>query len=135
MTPAFRHFLRLPWITQLLLASLLFQALIPAGFMPDIGHDGTVSLKLCAGVRPSIGTIGDTASLGDNGGGAGDHSDSAHNDLCPFSAQLQVATPGTPAAHVVPVFGPLLLVGPEAELAYSSAAHYFRLPRGPPAQV
>jgi hypothetical protein len=110
-------------IAGALLVGLLFQAMIPAGFMP--ATDGSFSLKICHSGLPSHPDAQDT------GRHSGGHS---HVEYCPFGA-----LPGAgPISHAVALLStwsttPQLI----ADLPYSRP--HTRLerahpPRGPPSR-
>lgn len=119
-------------IAQLLIAALVLQALIPSGFMPDTGRDGSLSLRLCSGIAPLAAAGGDNT---ERRGGSGDHDDSGGSGPCPFWGALHVAVPGAVFAQLAPVARALAVALPAWGAAYSSAISHFRLPRGPPVRL
>jgi hypothetical protein len=107
--------------------ALLFQSMIPAGFMP--ASDGSFALQIChSGLLTQSGDHGDQ---GDQQGAAhsGGHS---HVEFCPFGA-----LPGAgPIAHIA-TFLPSLSVTPQpiADPGFRPPAARFdraHTPRGPP---
>ena len=103
--------------------ALLFQSMIPAGFMP--ASDGSFALQICHSGLPT--QAGDQQGAAHTGG----HS---HVDFCPFGA-----LPGAgPIAHIA-AFAPCLSIAPEAvadQVFRRPAARFDRAhpPRGPPAR-
>lgn len=137
MSSDLRRFLRRPWLVQLLLASLLLQALIPVGFMPGVASDGTPTLKLCSAYNPMVAPRG-AANAADhlgNAGSHGDHADFADHGVCPFAAAATVAIPAGQVLQVAVAFEATRVVLPVVVVAFSNPAPRFRLPRGPPVQV
>ncbi len=134
MSPAVRHFLRQPWLRELLLVALLFKALIPAGYMADVGQNGLPSLKLCSFALALTGqsTPGDDAPSPGPDNSQGDH---AIHEQCPQALSLQPALASawvmtwTNAASAPRLSG--IEVG--SPFTYLSPTPHSRLPRGPPA--
>lgn len=133
MSHTVRRFLRQPWLRELLLVALLFKALIPIGYMPNVGSDGLPTLKLCSAFAISVGA--------DIPAGHGDDSDDATNSaahsLCPHALQVQPAL-AQPVAHVT-LPAALSLQSWRGDFGtptlYRSPTPHSRLPRGPPASV
>lgn len=139
MNPALRHFLRRPWLRELLVVALLFKALIPAGYMPDVGSDGLPSLKLCSYsvslAAPATGGAG-PGSAGDSGSGD-DASDHAVQGVCPQALSLLPVVAPAFVVAVAPLTLPLRRARVETDSLrfYRSPTPHSRLPRGPPAHV
>jgi hypothetical protein len=110
-----------PLIAGAMFLALLFQSMIPAGFMP--ASDGSFGLQICHSGLPA--QAGDPQGAAPSGG----HS---HVEFCPFGA-----LPGAgPIAHIA-AFVPSLSIAPEpvaVELFRRPAARFDRAhpPRGPP---
>ena len=121
MTRYFRHRCKRPLIAGTLFAALLFQAMIPAGFMP--ATDGSFALKIC---HSGLLTPSDPHDSNHDSGG---HS---HVEFCSFGA-----LPGAgPIAHIVQ-FLPLRQIAPQRLGEFAALRPYARLerahpPRGPP---
>jgi hypothetical protein len=121
-----RHFLnrsKRHIIAGALLVGLLFQGMIPAGFMP--ATDGTFALKICHSGFPAL----------SDGQSTDRHSGHSHVEFCPFGA-----LPGAgPISHAVALLAtwstaPQLI----ADLPYSPPHTRFERahpPRGPPARI
>jgi hypothetical protein len=132
-------------VIGLLMAALLFRALIPAGFMPTLASDGTIVMELCSGFTTKTVVVhldghADTASHGDHAGYADSHDaghDSSHGDLfehspCGFAvAATSAGLPAVPAA-LVPVSAPSPLNEQPAALQTSPSILRSQTPRGPP---
>lgn len=126
-------------VVGLLMAALLFRALIPTGFMPTRADDGTLVMELCSGftTKTVIVHLDDHATHGSPAGTPGDDHGPSHDDLferspCGFAvAATGAAPPATPAA-LVPVALPPFL--PEFAVAVRPAPTILRSqsPRGPP---
>ena len=133
MSPDVRHFLRQPWLRELLLVALLFKALIPAGYMADVGRDGLPSLKLCSFALSLTGQStpgGDAPSPAPNNS-QGDH---AIHELCPQTLSLQPALASAWVITWASTAGAARPSGIETDspLSYLSPTPHTRLPRGPP---
>ena len=79
-------------IIGLLMAALLFRALVPAGFMPAQAEDGRIVMQLCAGfgTKSVVVHLGESGASHDNGSELFDHAP------CGFTAAAIAAPP--PAA-------------------------------------
>jgi hypothetical protein len=112
MTRHFRKHRNHPLIAAALLAALLFQAMIPVGFMP--AADGKIALQICPH---------------DTNRHTGGHS---HVEFCSFGATSGAA----PLPHIAALLpAPAVAQQPLAELVLSRAAVRFERahpPRGPP---
>jgi hypothetical protein len=123
MTRLFLHRSKHRLIAGALLVGLLFQAMIPAGFMP--ATDGTFSLKICHSGFPAQSEAQT----------AGRHSGHSHVEYCPFGA-LPGAGPISHAAAAPAMWSsaPQLV----ADLPYSPPSTRFERahpPRGPPSRI
>lgn len=119
---------RLRLAAALVLLGLLFQALIPAGFMPAFGHGGKVALVICSGLGEK------TIFVDADDYGSADHDDD--NSACPyFLAQASVTVEGVPAMADLPqpVSSHIIL----ASSALLDDQPYLPAPpaRGPPAAI
>jgi hypothetical protein len=134
MNSAVRRFLRQIWLRELLVVALLLKALIPAGYMPDVGADGVPTLKLCASVVTLAG--GSAGPPTDTGEDSADLRDHSLHGVCPQGVlNLPAVAPSLLLAHS-PTLVPAAVVRDAAAGArYSSPTPHSRLPRGPPATV
>jgi hypothetical protein len=80
-------------IIGLLMAALLFRALVPAGFMPAQAENGEIVMQLCAG----FGTKSVVVDLGNNSAEHGSGSALFDHTPCGFTAAGLSAPPVTPA--------------------------------------
>jgi hypothetical protein len=88
---------RSPWLCAILLLAIFARGLIPAGFMPDTGRNGTVQLVICTGEGHATVTV----DAGRYGPPQKHHQGGDHKNICPFAPVLaQDATHGAPAFHV-----------------------------------
>jgi hypothetical protein len=126
-------------VIGVLMAALLFRALIPTGFMPMLGSDGTLVMQLCSGFTTKSVVIHLDASAmhADHAAhAAGNDSAPSHGDLfehspCGFAvaagappqAELPFITPRS--AHTAPAV-PGLVGEPQPTIVRSQG------PRGPP---
>jgi hypothetical protein len=118
MTRYFRHRCKRPLIAGALLVALLFQAMIPAGFMP--ATDGSFALKIC---HSGLLTQSDT---NDSNRHAGGHS---HVEFCSFGA-----LPGAgPISHLT-AFLPIWQIVPQRMGELAALRPYARLERAHPAR-
>jgi hypothetical protein len=133
MNPTLRHFMRRRWLRELLVVALLFRALIPGGYMTDVGSDGLPTLTLCAYVMPlAVQGAPEGASGSDTGDGQSDH---AMHGVCP---QAQLLSPAVAAPSWMALVASPRAVTPARAAAdflqqYRSPTPRSRLPRGPPA--
>jgi len=76
-------------IIGLLMAALLFRALVPAGFMPAQAENGAIVMQLCAGfgTKSVVVDLGDGAATHDGANQLFDHSP------CGFAATAAAAPP------------------------------------------
>jgi hypothetical protein len=129
-------------VLGLLMAALLFRALIPTGFMPTRADDGTIVMELCSGftTKTVVVHLDEAAEhaghVGHVGGHAGDH-DSSHGDLfehspCGFAVAATSAGPPAALAAVVPVSPQSSLTAPHAAVQTPPTIHRSQTPRGPP---
>lgn len=136
MNPALRHFLRQHWLRELLLVALLFKALIPAGYMADVGQDGLPTMKLCSFALALTGqsTPGSDAPSPASDNSAGDH---AIHELCPQALSLLPALASAWVISWTSATRASRLSGIETDspLFYRSPTPHSRLPRGPPALI
>lgn len=86
------------WFVRLLLIAVLFRALIPQGYMPDVsaGADGLIKFVICSG----SGIGGKVVSLDGDGKPAGGDQPSHIGEPCVFAASLHVALPILASADV-----------------------------------
>jgi hypothetical protein len=129
-------------VIGLLMAALLFRALIPAGFMPTVASDGTIVMELCAGFTTKTVVVhldaqADHADHVDPAGNEGSHPDAAHGDLfeqslCGFAVAGTAAAPPSRLAEVVP-FSPQAAPPTFHVVAQTPPSiHRSQTPRGPP---
>ena len=132
-------------VIGLLMAALLFRALIPAGFMPTLGSDGTIVMELCSGFTTKTVVVhldghAESASPVDHAGHADSHDaghDSSHGDPfehspCGFAVAATSAGPPAVPAVLVPVSAPSPLTEQPADLQTSPSILRSQTPRGPP---
>lgn len=85
-----RRHRRREWIALLLLPALAFRLLVPAGFMPDVGADGSLlTMQMCHGDARSAAVV----RLAGNGEPAPDDRSANHDAPCVFAATTGVAPP------------------------------------------
>ena len=120
-------------VVGLLMAALLFRALIPTGFMPTRADDGTLVMELCSGFTTKTVVV----HLDDHAGQSGTDHDPSHDDLfehapCGFAVAAAGAAPPATPAVLVPVASPIFL--PEFAVAVRPAPSILRSqsPRWPP---
>ena len=135
MNPALRQLLRRRWLRELLVLALLFKALIPTGYMADVGSDGLPTLKLCAYVVPLAGPDSSGGPAGSETGD--DRNDHAMHGVCP---QAPLRSPVLASPFWVAVVPSLTAVthgrtATDSLHLYRSPTPHSRLPRGPPALV
>lgn len=132
-------------VIGLLMAALLFRALIPAGVMPDpVASDGTIVMELCqvpaSQRRRSWSTSMRRPTQADHADPAGDegsHPDAAHADLfeqspCGFAVAGTAAAPPSRLAEVAP-FSPQAPPTAFHVVAQTPPSiHRSQTPRGPP---
>ena len=129
-------------VIGLLMAALLFRALIPAGFMPTVASDGTIVMELCAGFTTKTVVVhldaqADQADHADPAGNEGSHPDAAHADLfeqspCGFAVAGTAAAPPSRLAEVAP-FSPQAPPTAFHVVAQTPPSiHRSQTPRGPP---
>ena len=135
--------LRLPLLVLLVLPALTLRALIPMGFMPEVGAGGGISIGLCPGDAAVLDSALTDYAPGPHaahhhthhaGGGPGAPG-STHHGPCLFAASGAAAlTPALPALTlVVPAPGRV----PEfsASGVFSPSILRTQSPRGPPSLV
>lgn len=128
MSPAIRHWFRRTWLRELLVAALLLQALIPAGYMPGVSADGGITLQLCSldHLLASATASGSTAPQN------GDDSHAAHG-WCPFASSLHLPPLTMLVTRVVVTTVVTTLPATVFLPPISTVAARTQLPRGPPA--
>lgn len=113
----------------LLIAAMLLRSLVPAGFMPVLGSDRTVTMAMCGLDQPAP---VDVHVPGSSAPGERDQHGKGSGDACPFAAAAM-------AALLLDAAGPLLTgvtdVAPVVagvEFDFISAARRAHPPRAPP---
>lgn len=129
-------------VIGLLMAALLFRALIPSGFMPTLASDGTIVMELCSGFTTKTIVVNLDAPAGhanhaEHAVSEGNHTDAAHGDLfehspCGFAVAATTAGPPAVPSTVVPVSAPASLTEQPAALQTSPSILRSQTPRGPP---
>ncbi|MEQ1580571.1 MAG: hypothetical protein ABL964_08265 [Steroidobacteraceae bacterium] len=135
-------------IIGVLMAALLFRALIPTGFMPMLTNDGTIVMELCSGFtsKSVVVHLDDSAGPSAHAGHAGhvgqmdshdDGQDSSHGDLfehapCGFAVAATSAGPPAVPAAVAPVSPQNPLAEMQTAVRTSPSIHRSQTPRGPP---
>jgi hypothetical protein len=130
VSPTIRHWFRRTWLRELLVATLLLQALIPAGYMPGVSTDGGMTLQLCSLDHLLASTnSGATAPTG------GENGDSGHADhgWCPFASSLHLPPLSTLVTRVVVTVDVTTLPAAHSPPPIETVAARTQLPRGPPA--
>ena len=88
---------RREWIALLLLPALAFRLLVPAGFMPDFGADGsTLTVQMCHGDARSAAVL----RLATGQPQAPSTPDTSHDAPCAFAATAGAAPPPVLSLHV-----------------------------------
>jgi hypothetical protein len=161
MNQTAQRWMRRPWFSALLLTALLLRVLVPVGYMPGIGSDGSFTVILCPGYAPvpahsshhDFAHPGEAASAADRSGmsGVADMPDMAgmpgmaeHGGHGQHDAQGNClyagATTGTALVRLAPATllrQPSLVsvvFPPERNIPRGTIVPT-RLPRGPPLQV
>lgn len=132
-------------VIGLLMAALLFRALIPAGFMPTLASDGTIIMELCSGFTTKTVVVhldgrAESANHVDHAGYADSHDashDSSHGDLfkhspCGFAVAATAAGPPDLRPAIAPVFRLTLLSVLRTTTRTPPSIHRSQTPRGPP---
>lgn len=113
-------------VLGLLMAALVFRALIPAGFMPTQGEDGRIVMELCAGFDTKTVVVDLDEGAPTPGSQLFEHSP------CGFTSAA------LPALPIEPISFPLSLSLHEqpavADIPVATAPSHYRTqsPRGPP---
>jgi len=129
-------------VIGVLMAALLFRALIPAGFMPTVASDGTIAMELCAGFTTKTVVVhldaqaDHAAHAGHDTSGDGGH-DSSHVDMFERSpCGFAVATFAAPPPAMQPALPPV--PSQSSVAAFAPSSHSLpsilrsQAPRGPP---
>ena len=117
-------------LLQLALVAMVLRALIPAGWMPAAGGQGT-GLVICTGQ----GLV--TIQLGPDGkplpAQPGDQDQSHHHDVCPFAAAGHLAPPALTAGLSLPLAVVAGAAPPVPQgIGRNLARHSLASPRAPP---
>ncbi|MFY8095015.1 MAG: hypothetical protein ACOVN0_16170 [Niveispirillum sp.] len=110
------------WVAHLLLPALLFVALLPRGYMPDIQalRRGDLVLTLCRVAEPRRGDVGTPAILDPLAG-------------CPFGLLPALSAPVEPTKIALPQRWTIVAVDPVMSLVPTIRNWIIGLgPRGPP---
>ncbi len=129
-------------VVGLLMAALLFRALIPTGFMPTRADDGTIVMELCSGFTTKSVVVhleapADQASHVGHVDSQGGGHDSSHGDLfehspCGFAVAATAAGPPSLLSAVVPIPSQSPLTELHAAVQTPPSIHRSQTPRGPP---
>lgn len=132
-------------IIGVLMAALLFRALIPTGFMPMLASDGTIVMELCSGftTKSVVVHLDDHAGHAAHAGHVGhtdshdDSHDSSHGDLfehspCGFAVAATGAGPPAVASAIAPIAPQTPLAEFRAVTRTPPSIHRSQTPRGPP---
>jgi hypothetical protein len=129
-------------IIGVLMAALLFRALIPAGFMPMLASDGTIVMELCSGfttksVVVNLAAPADSAGHVEHAVSEGARADAAHGDLfenspCGFAAAASAAGPPSLLAAIAPIAPQIPLAALHAAAETPPSIYRSQTPRGPP---
>jgi hypothetical protein len=136
-----QRWMRRPWFSAALLIALLFRALVPVGYMPGIGSDGTFAVMLCPGYAPVPAAMSGVADMPDMAGMPGIAQHSGHGqhesqDNCPYAgAATGLALVRLAPATLLPQPSLLSVVFPPERNIPRGTIVPTRLPRGPPVQV
>lgn len=114
---------------MLALTAMLLRALLPAGFMPGVAAGGS-SIVVCTMdglVRIALDADGKPVKKQPA------QDDAHHQQLCPFAAAVQLASPSSAGALIAPshAFTLALDVLPQSRLA-AFEGHRAQSPRAPP---
>jgi hypothetical protein len=124
-----------------LMAALLFRALIPTGFMPTLGSDGTLVMELCSGftTKSVVVHLGTPATQGVHAGHghAGGDTDPAPADAFEHSpCGFAVAVFAAPPPAMLSLRAPALPAAPRTAFVkvvqFPPSILRSQSPRGPP---
>ncbi len=113
-------------VLGLLMAALVFRALIPSGFMPTQGENGRIMMELCSG----FGTKTVVVDLGDDAPTPG--SQLFEHSPCGFTAAALAAPPVAPISFPVSLTLFDQLVVADTPVATAPSIQRTQSPRGPP---
>ncbi len=118
------------WVYLLLLPSLAFRLLVPAGFMPTAGEGFSVTMQMCHGDAKSSVVVRLT---GTGDAPAGQHA--SHEAPCVFAASATVAPPSLAVAPLAPADAPQSDPVPQQRVPALRSLHQPQSPRAPPTYV
>lgn len=115
-------------IIGLLMAALLFRALVPAGFMPAQAENGEIVMQLCSGfgTKSVVVDMGASGATHDSGSQLFDHSP------CGFTAAAMAAPPPAAAAFAAISTPDSLATRADAPSVISPSIVRAHSPRAPP---
>lgn len=129
-------------VLGLLVAALLFRALIPTGFMPTVTSDGTIVMELCSGFTTKTVVVhldadSDAASHAEHAGSndvppAATHGDLFDQSPCGFAVAATAAGPPDMRPAIAPVSQLTLLSVLRTTTRTPPSIHRSQTPRGPP---
>ena len=123
---------RREWIALLLLPALAFRLLVPAGFMPDFGADGsTLTLQMCHGDARSAAVLRLTTGQTDEPAAP----DAAHDAPCVFAATTAAAPPPVLSLDVSVRALPQAASPPRVDASVPPTPHRPQSARAPPTQA
>jgi hypothetical protein len=131
VSPAIRHWFRRTWFRELLVATLLLQALVPAGYMPGVSADGGFTLQLCS-LDHLLAPATSSGSTAPQGGENGDQGHAAHG-WCPFASSLHLPPLNLLVTRMVVTTIVTTLPATAFLPPVNTVAARTQLPRGPPA--
>lgn len=118
------------WVCLLLLPALAFRLLMPAGFMPAVGDDLSITMQMCHGDAKSSVVVRLT--------GAGDEPTAPqanHEAPCVFAASATVAPPALAALPQLSAAAPDAIPVTERPGPVARPLHHPQSPRAPPVKV
>lgn len=125
--------LRHAWVNQLLLATLVLRALLPAGYMPGVDVNGLPTLQLCSVLQPlsqRLADVDQSRPVPDDS--RGEHSDSGP---CSFGAAPVAAAPFALPGYAAAILSTRLKFYRRSPSDHSSPALHSQQARAPPVRV
>ena len=118
---------------MLVVAALALKLLVPTGFMPIAGADGTITVQICSGLAMAPKTM--TIAVSGMPGGQGEHRSPASADTpCAFAGLMMPMVAGAdPLLLAVAIAFVMAIVASLAPRAWFASPARLRPPlRGPP---
>jgi hypothetical protein len=120
--------LRLPGFYVALIA-MLFRALLPIGWMPNVGATHGIPIVLCSVDGPVLLALGADGKPIKPGPAQGD---THQHDVCPFAAAPHLGTPVDVAVRAPVAIAAATAISPPERLRAPSESFTPQSPRGPP---